>query len=242
MRSSLLLFISAPAFAAGLWLKQIAPLPAWADFAILKTAIFHPSGKVVPTRPSACPGDGTWHAWITHRVSEKDVFTREGGEKTGSAISKILTCEKAVEIDLEPLPRFLDEHRAFFAGMRSKLSIPLRLAIYPGWPREDLVRALEVVDGIDFMVYDTAAKKAEDYETVLRATLGVAKEFPNKTILIGLPAYTHGLKGRHDRRVENLTVASKAWTCGPDFAVYAGWTMTEEESRQAAALVKKCHP
>ncbi len=234
--------VSINALAAGLWLKEPGPLPVWADFALVKTAVFHPSGSVKPVR-KGCPGEGTWHAWITHRLAPHDVFTKVGGEKVGAAIGKLLDCHTTVEIDLEPLPSFGEEHATFFAGLRATLppKFALRLAVPFTWGREDAARALAIVDGLDFMVYDTDARTAAEYEAVVKTTLALAKDFPGK-ILVGLPAYTHGVKGRHRPKIENLTAATRVWTCGPDFAVYAGWTMTEEESRQAAALVKKCHP
>lgn len=188
--------------------------------------------------------------WVTHRLSAGEVLTGEAGKKLGSELNGLAGKAKHIELDIEPLkdPATVTE---FLKGVRETLSPELKLTIAApftaetkseanSWTREQFEHVIGYVDGIELMVYDTGAKTKEEYLGLFENNLSAAgawqELYPSKIFTVGLPAYPDKTK-LHRPAVESLAVVSESALLKSGkfskmrFAVYAGWTLTEEDKK-----------
>lgn len=264
------LLLSLKTFAVGAWYKEIPKIPKTKrgsflpSFVILKLGVFSHSGELTlapkiseAQLASHCASSIESIAWVTHRLSENETLKDSAGKTLGQNLSKILakSCFSAVEIDMEPLSEAHPWLEAFLKGARETLpqKIKLRLAVpilsphkLSGnyWTLRDGVKALEWVDGLDVMAYDSGAKDTVEFSETFKNTfffvMELVKQAPGKEIIVGLPAYQDQTK-LHRVDAENLnTVLSTLIPFTPfqtkpicsgeiKLAYYAGWTITKKD-------------
>ncbi|MBI4404823.1 MAG: hypothetical protein HY537_11710 [Deltaproteobacteria bacterium] len=261
--------------AAGYWFQKphnIRPLISQIrpDSVLLKWGVFSTNGHVKPTEDignmeAACRNKIPLVAWISHRLSQNEQLLPEAGQRLGTELNQLLAapCFQGVELDIEPLPEPPPWLAPFLKQLRKVLNahFKLRLAIPPvsdtklpglSWlPTRALAIASEC-DGLDLMVYDTGLTKAFEYERLVQKSLAFARVFferyPDKTLLLGLPAYKEKTK-LHWPMVENLLTASqaledsgadKSLICSKQLSIafYAGWTI-DIKDRPLALRIEK---
>lgn len=245
-----------PACADGAWFKTPpnGPLaPFTPDFFLLKTAAFSNGGKLKTYLGSAelkkaCAAGKDVVAWVSHLLSPGEVMSPESAKRLAGELNTLLSpvpCAKGVELDVEPLEDLPPWFTLFCQTVRTHLDkrFVLTAAIPALWREPSALLLLSVVDGLDFMIYDTGAKTVDEYAPTLKAAVNFAG-LTEKTILLGLPAYPDKTK-KHRPGVENIKAVTKTLEglpqastalCRPNlrFAYYAGWTMTDAEKREAA--------
>lgn len=222
--------------AAGVWTANPGDLPvAFAqlhfrpDLFNLKSGAFDRNGKVKPTFPfstyhsASCGMKYEVRAWIAHRLGKVKELKPEAGKALGTYLSSWLTgaCISEYELDIEPLPEPPGWLVPFLKATRAALSpnYALRLAVPTvtprklpapalSWKPDAALEVLDVVDGLDLMIYDTASSTAAQYAGVVADALDFAararEKFPSKSLLLGFPAYRTTDPALHDGGIEGL--------------------------------------
>lgn len=255
----------------GAWVREddltaanMALFPAIPAFLVMKAGVFDKRGnmKFVAKYDRVigfCRKNVEMHAWVTYHIGVKTTLSRPAGQNLGAELNKLLdqSCFSTIELDIEPLNapapgmiEFLEEVRRVMRPDR-KLLLALPPVAPPEprglrWLESDLKKVLAHVDGIDLMLYDTAAER-EMYEQILRRAVEVAKTYPTKQFRLGLPAY-YDKRNSHPLGVESSTVAvetlrallstERETLCSPSVRIlyYAYWTMKKEDFENARAL------
>lgn len=232
--------------------------------AILKRAIFSRTGHLrwvgPPPGSATCEKAPAAWAWVTHRLSPGETLSADTGRAIGKALGVLEGCFSAVELNIEPMPAPPDWLVPFLSAVRTALPdrVALRTAVPavttkplvgPSWRPDAAMRVLEAVDGIDLMLYDTGERSPLGYLTVLsdagELALRSGRGPKGPRALLGIPAYADKTD-LHDRQIESLSTvmallpklpesARRGW-CYAEVAVYAGWTATDPDVKQADAI------
>jgi len=265
-----LILYSFKTWASGAWYQATRQIPQdkgakfIPEFVILKVGIFSKQGRLTITPEASktslkthCKTGTPTIAWITHRLSAGEQLNENAGKLLGSEISKALepACFSAIELDIEPLSQAETWLEPFLKGVKLSLrsNFELRLAIpvlspksVPGhyWTLQDGVKALQWVDGLDIMAYDSGVKTSEEYKELFKNTfffvMELNKQSPEKKIIVGLPAYPDKTKlhSVEKENLESILSTLKSFTpfqlkpyCKGDirFSFYAGWTLSPKD-------------
>ena len=254
--------------ASGAWYQNFSqvPYPLNPDFdpefIILKAGIYSKEGAlkwVLDQKDSKnlCSSKREAYAWVTHRLSGNESLSVEAGTKLGANLKKALanTCFKGIEIDMEPLDAKSAWLPGFLKALKSSLDPALRLHLaipalsahkIPGsyWDLSSGVAILEIIDGLDVMLYDTGLASSKDYGALFKNAFFFAMELvklgPEKKITLGLPTYKDKTK-LHQLNAENLSpivetlkpftpFQLKHYCLGNvRFSYYAGWTLDKTD-------------
>lgn len=267
---SLGLVLSFKAFASGAWYRDTVEIIKETkdgftpQFVILKLGAFSQKGELSTSSSFTeknikihCSKEIESIAWVTHRLSSGETLPEASGKTLGGQLSKILkgSCVSAIEIDIEPLPQAESWLEPFLKALKDNLpsQLKLRLAVpvlspktIAGnfWSLIDGVKALQWVDGLDVMAYDSGAKSSKEYEETFKNTfffvMELIKQSPGKTIIVGVPAYSDKTQ-LHREEAENLNsvlTTLKPFTpfqlkpfCRGEIrlAYYSGWTLSPKD-------------
>ncbi len=203
----------------------------------------------------ACSSEFLLQGWVTHRLSQNDTLSIESGKKLGKSLSQLSDSSslKAFELDIEPMhsiPKWLN---GFLSGLKNECPhIEIRLATPPLFKKpisgiawnEELDTILSVLDGVDFMLYDSGINDFKTYEDLIIHNISeikrALKKWPNKKFYLGLPAYKDKTK-LHNLKIENLNVIKRILFSLPDelkkflciknidFSYYSLWTIDKND-------------
>jgi len=231
--------------------EGLAPSPA-----LLKVGSFTLSGtfgaKAPETWPAFCAQGKTAAAWVGRKLGAGESLSPSAGKRLAEQLNTALPvgCFSTVELDIEPLSDLPPWLVPFLKAVRNSLSprFQLHVALFPPfrlrdtfWDEKSYGAVLEVTDGIDIMLYDTALKEGSAYRAAVHdvsATAGrLLEKFPKKEIWLGLPTYQDRTE-LHFASVENLQNVLLAWKaappavlCAENFKIiyFAGYAMKETD-------------
>jgi hypothetical protein len=235
---SLLILIAtgSTAHATGLWVKSPGNLTIYAatryfvpDVFFVKTAVFGRAGDLhlihtFEALVDTCGKKFQTAAWVTHWLAADESLKTSSAKTFAENLNAQLlgTCFTSIQIDLEPLPEpppwlvpWLKEVRRLLSPSYAlTLAIPTvtpRKLEAPTWTPEQAKSVVDVIDGLDLMIYDTGVTTDADYGKLLVEAFDFAetvmKSGPKKIVTLGLPAYKAGNPKVHNIEVENLSVA-----------------------------------
>lgn len=269
--------LSLKLFASGAWYQDMSQvsIPKKAifnpQFLVLKAGVFSKTGHFTVAKALnklKLKNEGSRNlesiAWVTHRLSPGETLSKEAGEILGIELSKKLlgTYFTSIELDIEPLTKAESWLEPFLKGIRKNLSssFKLRLAVpvlspktVSGhfWSLQDGAQAINWVDGLDVMVYDSGLKSQKEYSELFKNVfffvMELVKQSPEKNIILGLPTYDDRTR-LHDKEYENLetvlttlkpfTPFQLKYYCSGQirFAYYAGWTLSQKDQSQHQQL------
>jgi len=246
-------------------IAALAALPQPPAFLLMKAGIFERSGRLkFVASPkhvmSFCQKNVEMHAWVAYKLADRTQLTRAAGQRLGQNLNQLFdkSCFASVELDIEPLSGFRSGLQEFLEEVRRTMrqDRKLLMALAPvgppptkgqWWNERDLKTLLGIVDGVDFMLYDTGLERGP-YVEVLKRAVAVAKTYPDKQFRLGLPAYYDKNRPLHPLGIENTTVTydtlrdvlkeGRETLCSPSVRVlyYAYWTMKREDLENAGAL------
>lgn len=244
----------------GTWHKNpveiTSPAAHPVNFVLVKTGVFSKTGALKKTLTDSelstlCQKAIPLESWVTHRLSEKEILSPEAGTRLGRELANGAkgTCLRRIEIDLEPLKEATPWLLAFFLHLkRETQKLEIRLAIPHDWTEESIRKILAIIDGVDWMLYDTEIRTAEKYQALIQKALRFSlQNGADKQIVLGFPAYQDKTR-KHLERVENLaSVLNALKIFEPSdlaplcqqrirFSLYAGWTLGTDERTHAKKL------
>lgn len=264
-------------WAGGVWVKapdDIALASAARgyipDYAIVKLATFDAVGnfRLVHTYSSiidACGRAQGTQGWISYRKDQPGPLTSQSGKTLGTKMNEDLigACYTPLHLEIEPLtgqetwlPTYLKALRDTLNPDRELLLVvpPVTTKKLTGlsWTPESAGKALELIDGLSIMLYDTGIASPQDYRDLIKETFtllnSLKKKFPQKKFVVNLPAYINGKAGLHTLMAENLREVKRALSelepehakvlCGSTvrLAHFAHWEMSGLDKTSATQI------